>query len=138
MQALLLGGYSPHELSENATDELLRHTYQHLVLRLASIVQMHSNCHHSSCTKGSQRTGFRNQCRFGMPADICYATELVTGSARIETKRSASNIYLNAFNTAMLLALKSNHDLQLLLGTGGCIALLLFQNFFRSESAAKG
>ena len=105
----------------NAT-KLKCRKYKHMLLRLASSVQMRSAAHHSSRSKGSKRTGIKNQCSFGMLADDCSATEIISGTVKVCLKCSASNIYLNAFNRAMMLRYKSNHDLQLLFGKRECIA----------------
>ncbi len=59
-----------------------------------------------------------------MPADVCSAIGMISGTGKVCLKRSASSIYLNAFNSAMMLTFKLNHDLQLLFGTGRCIAFI--------------
>ena len=102
---------------------LAYHAYRNLLLRLANSVQIHNTSHHSTCSKNSQRTGMKNQYQFVMPRDVTAATEMERNGSHIKSKRYSSSIYLNAFNEAMLLGFKSNHDLQLLFGTGRCIAL---------------
>ncbi len=94
-----------------------------LIIQFANIVQMHSTSHHSSCTKGYQRIGICNQCRFGLPADICHTTELVRGACKLKLKRTAHIVYLKPFNSALIFAVWSNNDEQLLLGTGEYITL---------------
>ena len=73
-----------------------------------------------------------------MPADVCHATHIETGSDKIELHRSSTNIYVNAFNAALLLALKWNHDFQLLLGTRGCIALYYVVKYIKELQSRIG
>lgn len=123
MCRVFLLGSSLIKAPESNSTTLEPRAYRHMLLHLASSVQLHSSSHHSSCSKISQRTGIKGRCRFNMPADVCQATKMTMGHGTVIIKRTVSNIYLNAFNEALLLALKSNHEVQLLFGVGGCIAL---------------
>ena len=80
IRAILLGGgrlHIPRHTNELSARSQLEHKiYRFLLMRIANSVQMHSASHHSSCTKGSQRTALKDQCRFGMPQDINPETRL--------------------------------------------------------------
>ena len=136
IRSLILGAIPVYPIPENCGNELEFYGYKYLLLlRLGPSVQAHSSKHHSSCSKSSQRAVLKNKCRFGMPADVCLAAHLVTVSGIIELQRSSTNIYVNAFNTALLFALKLIDDFRLLLGTGGSIFLYyVFKYIMKSQS----
>ncbi|POM75858.1 LOW QUALITY PROTEIN: Hypothetical protein PHPALM_6979, partial [Phytophthora palmivora] len=89
------------------------------VAMLVFMLNLHWWSHVGSCFKPS-RASSPGQCRYRFPRDRAVSTSC--SSAGVTIARQTPFEYVNGFNACLMLAFKSNHDIQVLIG--GLEALL--------------